>query len=381
MSKQYNTNLTRGCFHHWSVSKGVAEFVSNWLDSEGERDYDIEGDTLKLTNKNTQVSNKMLLMGLSTKRYDDSKRGLFGCGVIQAMIVLLDRGLQVNILNNNLLWKPKFQHCDKFDSDVMVIEETHCDNKDDFTVEIIGLSEEDLMEIQERCLEFQNREVLYSTEFGDIINSVDENGEVFVGDMFVCQNKSFKYSYNFHPKGVKLNQDRQSIDNWELQKLTSNLIMATKDNKLIREAIESKMLDTSNVNTEYSWDHKTDSELNDELAKGFLKENGTKFITHDYDEHESNKQLGNPSVYVPNSKVVRAIQNSSVYKEAISEVTYTERETLHNFSERVLDEISEVLYENGLITYDQQGTDQPRTGNNHLVDLIEQLKERIYEEV
>ena len=89
---KYITNFSRGCFHHWNTAKACMEFVSNWLDSDGEREYEFTEDSLTLTNKSIKVSNKMLMMGLSDKRQDDTKRGQFGVGSVQALVVLSRRG-------------------------------------------------------------------------------------------------------------------------------------------------------------------------------------------------------------------------------------------------------------------------------------------------
>ena len=46
MLNKFVTNFARTCFHHWTASKAIMEFVQNFLDSDGERDYEISGDTI-----------------------------------------------------------------------------------------------------------------------------------------------------------------------------------------------------------------------------------------------------------------------------------------------------------------------------------------------
>ena len=210
---KYVTNFARTCFDHWSASKAVSEYAQNWLDSDGEREYSFTDTGIVLTNKNIKVSNKLLMMGKSDKRNDPSKRGKFGVGSLQSMVVLIDLGATVVIENNDVLWTPVWEYSDQYQDDIMVIIETTKQRpNNNFSVIIDGLDSETLDEIKIRCLAFQDREVLHSTKYGDLIETVNGDvGEIYVGDLYVCQNPSFSYCYNFKPKFVKLCQDRNLI--------------------------------------------------------------------------------------------------------------------------------------------------------------------------
>ncbi len=364
--KKYITNFSRGCFHHWTASKAVMELVQNWLDSDGESSYSISDDTLTLTNANIKVSNKLLMMGMSDKRGDDSKRGQFGVGSVQAMVVLTDLGVNVVIDNNDVQWVPMFEYDDKFNEDIMVIHEypTASPNSN-FTVEINGLSEEDIDEIKQRCLEFQQREVLFSTEYGDVIENLDgETGEVFCGDLYVCQNTQFAYSYNFKPKVIKLSQDRDAVSQWDMQTLTAKLIMATGDDDFIKDAMRTGRIDTQLVKYGYAV---TPSSVDNSLAEEFLEEYGTVVVTDDYTEHERNVKLGNKSVYNPNSSIVHSIQQSDLYQEAISQLEVVEKESFVDLMHKFIGEV-EILLE----FYNGETKDTER--------LLEVIRERVYNE-
>lgn len=345
---KYITNFTRTCFDHWTASKAINEFVQNYLDSDGEQECTFEHDTIVLRNKNIYVSNKMLLMGLSDKRDDPTKRGCFGVGSLQSMVVLIDLGYSLAIHNNDVVWIPSWEHSDQFDIDVMVINEYSAVNPNNhFTVTISGLEDDVVQEIKQRSLVFQDREVLYSTEYGDIINNVDDNGEVFVGDLFVCQHKSFNYSYNIKPKLLKLSQDRDAVSEWELQELTAQIIVATGDAEFIKQAILCSGRDTLSINN-YSWENKrsTPSEVDDSFAEDFVKEHAGCLITNDYGEHERNIKLGNKSIYNPNKQVVNAIKKSDVYQQSLEDVELVKQQTVKELIEKLFDKLDE-LYDNG----------------------------------
>lgn len=365
---KYITNFTKGCFHHWSVSKAVMELVQNWLDSDGEPTFEFGDNHLILTNKNIRVSNKMLLTGKSDKREDCTKRGQFGVGSIQALVVLTDLEVYVTIYNNDVVWAPTFEYCDKFDDYIMVINENTVTSRpdNDFKVFIEGLTDEDISEIKQRCTVFQDRKILYSTEYGDIIENLDDNGEVFCGDIYVCQNKQFKYSYNFKPKGIKLSQDRDAVSQWDLQELTSKLIIATGDTDFIVGAIKLNGADTQNINRYWEHVRRTTSDVDDVLANEFLAEHGAVHVTHDYSEHQQNLKLGNKSVYVENETIAKSIVKSEVYQEAIQNLVYIERESFRDLFENLFDNVVNLL-DNSPKQYVPEG----------LSDQLEQFAERV----
>lgn len=344
--KKYITNFSRGCYHNWTCSKAVAELVSNWLDSDGERSYAFTEDSLTLTNANIRVSNKMLMMGLSDKRTDDSKRGMFGQGAIQALVVLTDLDYNVNIVNNDVVWNTRFEHNQDFDEEVLVVDETPYYNGKDFVVTINGLTEDDIDEIKQRCLSFQDREVLYSTKYGDIISNIDGEGEVFCGDMYVCENEGFKLAYNFKPKQLPLNSERSAVSNWDLQDLTAKMIVATGDVDFIKSCIKRKSLDTIHINQ--FWTDSTPSQVDEDFASEFLEEHGAALITSDYTQHKKLEKAGNKSVYIANDVQVAAIKKSTSYKKAMLNTVIVEREDPND----IVEELLTLLWQEDIIPVD-----------------------------
>lgn len=341
---KYVTNFCRDAIDHWENYQAVREYLQNWLDSDGEREFEIGGDYITLINKGIQVSNKSLMCGMSDKKNNSSKRGRFGTGSVFAMCVLTARDIDISIQNNDMIWTPVFEFCDKWKEDVLVIEEESCQPSGNFTVTITGLSAEDINNIKQTNLVFQDREVIASTEYGDIIESVDDFGEVYCGDIFVQQTNGFKYSYNIKPKYLQLNQDRSSISEWDLQSITAKLIMDTNDEDLIGDAIDANMLDTTKV--QHSWVTKIPSNVSDKIGEEFVEENKGHFVTSDYTEHRENESLGNPSVYIDNEVKVKAIQESQAYADSIEDLEVVEKATPHEAMEKFEETLMGLLRDN-----------------------------------
>ena len=373
MSKVYKTNFSRGCFHHWSESKAIAEYISNWLDSDGEQSYEFGEDYLTLTNKGIRVSNKLLMMGMSDKRGDDTKRGFFGVGSCQALVVLTDLNYEVSISNDDVLWNASFEHCDNFDEDVLVVTETPQQSTGNFSVRISGLTEDILEEVKQRCLVFQNREVLFSTKYGDVIENGEDQGEVFCGDMYVCENNGFKYSYNFKPKVLPLNQDRNAVNNWDLKVLTAKIWKVCPDKDLLMDAVKSKREDCSLVMD--SWCVGRDKlSVSEQFGEEYLTENPNTIVTSDFSEYESHVKRGNKVKYLDNSNQVKSIKESDAYQNMINSFTIIEEES----KETRLHTIREALQS---YVDDNSGNDEiyeGKTLQDHLDELESIIDNEIY---
>jgi hypothetical protein len=367
---KYVTNFARTCFDHWSASKAVSEYVQNWLDSDGEREYSFTDNGIVLTNKNIRVSNKLLMMGKSDKRNDPSKRGKFGVGSLQSMVVLIDLGATVVIENNDVVWTPVWEYSDQYQDDVMVIIETTKQRpNNNFSVIIDGLDSETLDEIKIRCLAFQERAVLHSTKYGDLIETLNGDvGEIYVGDLYVCQNPSFSYCYNFKPEFVKLCQDRNLISQWDIQELTSKLIIATNDVDLIKKSINSCTLDTRNCNVYWDNTQRTSPDVDDAIARDFLEEHGNAFVTNDACKFQEMVKLGNKVALVKSEALLKSITRSKVYKQALEDVEEIVKESFADLANKVLDELEYMV---------QNGQTLDKHDDKDLIANLEMLRERI----
>ena len=343
MEKVYKTNFSRGCFHHWSASKAIAEYISNWLDSDGEQEHYFGDDYISLTNKNIEVSTSILMMGLSDKRSDDSKRGQFGLGAVQGLVVLTDLGCSVEIINNKVKWVPSYEFCENFEEDVLVIKEDPFTPTGNFTVIVSGLSEDILDEVKQRCLEFQQREVLFSTKYGDVIAHGEDNGEIFCGDMYVCENSSFKYSYNFAPKVLPLNQDRNSADQWEISRLTAKIWKQCPDKELLVEAIKSKKADCEYVMDSWYTSDSSSLSVSEEFGEEFIEKYDNHIVTSDFAEYEELAKCGNKVKYLDNSNQVKAIKESTAYSDMIASMEIIEVESTRTKVERIVQAFQQLI--------------------------------------
>lgn len=340
MGKVYKTNLVKGVYHEWENSKCIMEIYQNYVDSDCDDRYmDIGDDSVTFTNTNIKLSPKVLLMGLSDKRQENQKLGKHGIGLIQALAVLTYRGIDVVIYNNDVMWTPEYQHCEDFDHEVLVFkEEPLLHGNTNYEVSVDNLSEEDLFELRERCLELQdNREILFSTEYGDVLSNPEDQpsiGEVFVGGIFVCQTTGFDYSYNFKPEHLPLNTERRAVDNWELKQITAKAWKTCPDKDLLMRAIKSKKEDCSLVMDGWVTDYEPIS-VSEEFGEEFIEKYDNHIVTSDFTEYEELTKCGNKVKYLDNSNQVKAIKESVAYNDMISSMEIIEVESTRTKVERI----------------------------------------------
>lgn len=348
----YKTNLCRNALAHWYIHDAAREVIQNMLDSDGEYYYQFLDDKLILGNKNIKLHPQVLLMGKSDKREDVSKIGTFGTGFLFGISVFLDNGVDIEMINSDVIWKPCFEYCDTYQDDIVVIKEFEnpipsCN----YEVVISNLQEADINNIVETCLLFQEREILAETSLGNIIaNPEDGNGgEIFVKGLFVTQNDCLKYSYDFLPEHLPLNQDRNLADTWELQQRTARMWKEVDDIDLLSEAIKSRSEDCRLVSTKWNVGYgKTSHAASESLAEEFFEDKGDCLITDDYDHYKSLVAAGNKAEYINNIALYESIASSNLYKEKKNNMTIVTRENPNDIVEEVLT----LLWEEDIIPVD-----------------------------
>ena len=221
--------------------KGKNKFVLNI-------DIDKANGSITITNKNTSIDSSTLLLGNTSKKDDLNKIGQFGEGYKLAILVLLREGKNIEIINANKRWSPRFEYSENFECEVLCIEETK-NIGNDLTFEIDGFTEQELNELEEQFLGINGQAYnSIETSYGEILTDPKFKGKVFVEGLPVYEDDNFNYGYNFQPRYVNLDRDRKSINIYELKKLTALSVACCTDNfAFVDEVIEGKGRDTEYI--------------------------------------------------------------------------------------------------------------------------------------
>lgn len=227
VGKTYELSLTKDYVSKWGIVEAIRELIQNALDSQSPFVYswvkEEDAWTLVLQSELTTLPPQTLLLGATTKRDSDDTIGSFGEGYKLALLVLTREGIDIDMFNGEVLWRPRFRHSRTFGDELLVIDESFLLDKSNrgLTFRVYGLSEQDKQAVVESCIRMQSDiGAIKQTKFGDIL--LDKKGKLFVGGLFICD-MEMHYGYNIHPKHIRLERDRKTVDGYDLSALTAKM--------------------------------------------------------------------------------------------------------------------------------------------------------------
>ncbi len=208
---------------HWQLWEAVREIYQNALDeasgSNCKATINYSGGLLRVATSQGRLSPDTLVLGKTSKRTDESKRGKFGEGYKLALLVLARLGHDVQILTGDELWYPKIERDESFNSDVLNIYIESSSECEGVEFCICGVQQEQWEAIQKNI---RPPSEFYNT----ILDSKEERGRIYVGGLYVSTAKEFHCGYAFAVGKIKLDRDRGMVNGFDLAYETSNLWMA-----------------------------------------------------------------------------------------------------------------------------------------------------------
>lgn len=325
-SKTYELSLTRNYVSRWGMAQAVRELIQNALDSDSPFVYEFasdDGDSamLALTSEFTTLTPATLLLGSTSKSDSAESIGSFGEGYKIALLVLTRLGYDVEMRNGSVLWKPRFRFNAKFGEELLVIDETELSDRRNKGLKIVvfGLSESDVQEVRGSCLKMQESiGQVKTTEFGDIL--LERPGKLFVGGLYVCDT-DLVHGYNIKPEHLKLERDRQTVDSWDLKRMTRDMWFATGEVDKVAAMIESGVADV-----EYArWD--SPDIVKEACYRHFREQHPQSVIAQNHAELKAMVAAG-MTVYVGNLAYYAAVSSSSSYRSEHRVSVKTPEQTL-----------------------------------------------------
>lgn len=246
--KTYELSLVKGYVARWGMAQAVRELIQNALDSESPFVYELidEGDgrqALRLNSEFSTLTPQSLLLGSTSKADAEDAIGSFGEGYKIALLVLTREGFDVEVLNGDLLWRPRFRHSRTFCDEILVIDETFAVERLNrgLTFIVRGLDARDVEQIRASCLRMQESiGAIKTTEYGDIL--LEQPGKLYVGSLYICETDT-RFGYNIKPKHLRLERDRQTVASWDLKDITLKCWYATGETERVAQMIADQVPD------------------------------------------------------------------------------------------------------------------------------------------
>lgn len=289
MVNNYEITISPNYVNNWGIKEAIREILQNAIDGETNgypKDVNYSNNRLSISNKGISLLAKDLILGCSSKDDQDGMIGKYGEGFKLALIVLLRKGMSVEIENCSKIWKPSFKVSDKFGTQVLNIEEYTGDSNNDYLIFNIEPVDNQLYESlldYFPCID-DNFGKVVNCDNGQILLDRRFKGKMYVEGLYVQTDDNFQYGYNFNSDVVELDRDRKAINYYELRALTAqSIITAEECNKEIFDAISESYVDVRDI-----------KEVIDEASESFLQEYREQF--YEENELEENTLVATESV-------------------------------------------------------------------------------------
>lgn len=288
MIKNYEITISPNYVSNWGINEAIREILQNAIDADKngyKKSIYYSGDTLYINNEGISLSAKDLILGCSSKSDQDGMIGKYGEGFKLALVVLLRKGMNVYVNNNDKLWSPSFKVSEQFGTQVLNIEESDDGRGEGLTFVISPVDQQLYNSLLNYfpCIDESFGNVV-NCDNGQILLDKQFKGKMYVEGLYIQTDDNFQYGYNFNSDVVELDRDRKAINYYELRALTAQSIVTAEEcNKEIFDAITKSCVDVRDI-----------EEVIDEASESFLEEYREQF--YEENELEENTLVATESV-------------------------------------------------------------------------------------
>lgn len=288
MIKNYEITISPNYVSNWGINEAIREILQNAIDADKngyKKSIYYSGDTLYINNEGISLSAKDLILGCSSKSDQDGMIGKYGEGFKLALVVLLRKGMNVYVDNNDKLWSPSFKVSEQFGTQVLNIEESDNGRGEGLTFVISPVDQQLYNSLLNYfpCIDESFGNVV-NCDNGQILLDKQFKGKMYVEGLYIQTDDNFQYGYNFNSDVVELDRDRKAINYYELRALTAQSIVTAEEcNKEIFDAITKSCVDVRDI-----------EEVIDEASESFLEEYREQF--YEENELEENTLVATESV-------------------------------------------------------------------------------------
>lgn len=236
--------ITKDYLPSWGKWHGFREIIQNGLDQEIQDGNRLivrfcqinEKDSIEIRNEGAVLDRKAFLFGYTTKTGNDACIGQYGEGLKLGILALLRAGVEIELDVGPDRWKACFIHSRKFGTTILgfnVIKNMWT-YPHDVCVYLIGIKKEEYEElISKRLLAVgDGRNIIRlkgADYYGDLLPEPEMKGKIFVKGVWVQDKPNMEFGYNL--TSVKLNRDRDIIEDWAVGYYSALVINSVLDSK------------------------------------------------------------------------------------------------------------------------------------------------------
>lgn len=242
-------SLSSDYLSHWDLNMALRELYQNAVDRQVEgykmkSDYDIDNYVLYISNENTTIDKKSLILGSTSKKGKEEQIGQFGEGYKLALLILARLGKEVAVYNGNEIWHPHLAYNDAFDTELLTIDIEQAEMyQPNLTFMIDVIEPEEYLAYTYENLYLQGEYEKINVENCEVLLDVDNRGKLFINGLYICPyHGNTLYGYNFASNIFKLGRDRQMVDGFNASWEASSAVVKAfiKDKKVLKKVVETR---------------------------------------------------------------------------------------------------------------------------------------------
>jgi hypothetical protein len=108
------------------------------------------------------------------------------------------------------------------------------------TIVVNGITPDEYEDIKLNNLHLRDEYNKLTTTYGDILLDECHAGKIFVNGLFIKYEPGMAYGYDIKPSCLKLNRDRRMVESFDIQLVTSRMILESKDKDIINKSVDFK---------------------------------------------------------------------------------------------------------------------------------------------
>lgn len=329
----------------WGIQEALRELVQNLIDNDKGYEYSYHNGELRLRNNYTVLPRSVLLVGKSNKRDDCNSRGKHGDGLGSALAIMCREGIDISIINGDEVWTPT-RHSESFESDVMFINVEDFYGDDYFEVQV-HISQSEYDKLIDHTLPLQeNIGNYHQCDEGKILLDSKHVGQIYCGGIWVCNDSNLDYGYDFLPKHLSLDRDRQRVSTFDLQWITKEMwSQVTKSDDVNAVSLVADMVEKRSADTLYLNHSTPNSKVQRELFKRYDEKYSGKVLAKTPQEVIELEASGiTNAVFLGNELFTNIVKSSSEYKALTFETKIsTVRELMNKFKEEWVGSMSRTM--------------------------------------
>lgn len=178
--------------------------------------------------------------------------GNHGEGYKIATVVLLRLGKTV-VFNNYCrreVWRPRLVKSRKYDGalvptffvETAAVWEKVPDHS--LMIEISGISPEEYEKVTNSNLHLQGDYQKIETMYGDILESPEHKGKIFVGGLYICEEPRLDIGVDFKPCYVRLERDRNMVNSFDVCWYASKMVENAQNAELLKNLLIHTVVST-----------------------------------------------------------------------------------------------------------------------------------------